>query len=477
MKLPTLDTQASLAPALEELLADRQVHEPEPLERRDRIAEAGVGGALVAVAALIAVQTGVDDVDIGAACVLVLMYAIACNVRFHVGVGYTVPTQLVLVPMLFQLQPGLVPVAVAAGFALSRVFDVLSGRAHPDRLLLAPGNAWHAVGPAMIFAIAEPGAPDWGDWPIYLAAVCAQVVTDFAVSPLRTWLALGISPALHFPVLARIYMIDLLLTPIGLTVAFAAAGAPYRVLLALPLIVLFAIFAQERERNIETALQLSSAYRGTALLLGDVLEDKDAYTASHSHGVVALSLTVAERLGLDPAARRRVEFGALLHDIGKIAVPAEIINKPGPLDESEWEVMKLHTVEGQQMLDRVGGVLADVGRVVRFSHEHWDGSGYPDGLSEYDIPIESRIVTCCDAFSAMTTTRSYRKAMSVEAAREELVRNSGTQFDPRVVETLLDVISDTRVASALEPPPATEGYSRASASDDRPASSSASRAP
>jgi HD-GYP domain-containing protein (c-di-GMP phosphodiesterase class II) len=135
-----------------------------------------------------------------------------------------------------------------------------------------------------------------------------------------------------------------------------------------------------------------------------------------------------------------VEFGALLHDIGKIAVPAEIINKPGPLDDDEWAVMKLHTVEGQQMLDRVGGVLGEVGRVVRSSHEHFDGSGYPDRLAGDAIPIESRIVSCCDAFSAMTTTRSYRKAMSLESAREELVRNAGTQFDPTVVDALLTII-------------------------------------
>src|SRR3954471_4349364 len=104
------------------------------------------------------------------------------------------------------------------------------------------------------------------------------------------------------------------------------------------------------------------------------------------------------------------------------------------------------------MLDRVGGVLGEVGRVVRSSHEHFDGTGYPDGLSGDQVPIESRIVACCDAFSAMTTTRSYRKAMSVESAREELIRNSGTQFDPRVVETLLDVISQEHVAITLEPP-------------------------
>jgi HD-GYP domain-containing protein (c-di-GMP phosphodiesterase class II) len=100
------------------------------------------------------------------------------------------------------------------------------------------------------------------------------------------------------------------------------------------------------------------------------------------------------------------------------------------------------------MLDRVGGVLGEVGRVVRASHEHYDGNGYPDGASGDAIPVEARIVACCDAFSAMTTNRSYRKAMSLEAAREELVRNSGTQFDPRVVGALLEVIYAEQVTVA-----------------------------
>jgi HD-GYP domain-containing protein (c-di-GMP phosphodiesterase class II) len=116
------------------------------------------------------------------------------------------------------------------------------------------------------------------------------------------------------------------------------------------------------------------------------------------------------------------------------------------------------------MLDRVGGVLGEVGRVIRSSHEHFDGRGYPDRLAGNEIPIESRIVSACDALSAMTTTRSYRRAMSLEAAREEIIRNSGTQFDPRVAEALLEVIREERVAvdpapPALdaEPPPAAAG--------------------
>ena len=156
-------------------------------------------------------------------------------------------------------------------------------------------------------------------------------------------------------------------------------------------------------------------------------------------------------MGLRPDALRDLEFGALLHDVGKIAVPKEIINKPGPLTEDEWLVIKTHTIEGQRMLDRVGGLLSEVGRIVRSSHEKWDGSGYPDGLVAEAIPVESAIVACCDAFSAMTTDRSYRAAMPLEDAIAELRRCSGTQFDPRVVTTLVAVLEEdavTRVTTA-----------------------------
>jgi putative nucleotidyltransferase with HDIG domain len=449
MRIPGLDSQA-LAPAFEQLFAQGHANEHEPLTGRERVSDGALGLALVAAALATAAVDGHWHVNAAAALALVPLYAVACRVRFYVGAGYTIPTQLALVPMLFAFPPGLVPLLVVAGATLGRLPDVVTHRSHPDRLLLGPANAWHALGPALVFAVADLGAPSWEHAPLYAAAFAAQILTDFVISTVREWLALGIPPSIQIALLLRVQMVDALLTPIGVMVAFAAHDSPFRALLVLPLIALFGVFAQERETNIANALQLSNAYRGTALLLGDVLEDKDAYTASHSHGVVALSLAVADRIRLDPAARRRVEFGALLHDIGKIAVPGEIINKPGPLDDDEWAVMKLHTVEGQQMLDRIGGVLGEVGRVVRSSHEHYDGSGYPDGLAGAAIPIEARIVSCCDAFSAMTTTRSYRQAMSTESAREELVRNSGTQFDPDVVNALLELMPSDHAVLARD---------------------------
>lgn len=180
--------------------------------------------------------------------------------------------------------------------------------------------------------------------------------------------------------------------------------------------------------------------RGTAKLLADVVEADDAYTAQHSRHVVDLAVEVAGRLGLDAAARRRVELGALLHDVGKLAVPDAILNKRGPLDQVEWTIMKQHTAVGARMLLAAGPELAEIAPIVRASHERLDGRGYPDGLADEAIPVEARIVSCCDAFSAMTTDRPYRAAMPLTDAVAELRACAGTQFDPRVVDALIATV-------------------------------------
>jgi putative nucleotidyltransferase with HDIG domain len=187
------------------------------------------------------------------------------------------------------------------------------------------------------------------------------------------------------------------------------------------------------------------------MVLAEVVDADDAYTGMHTRDVVELSLAVADRMGLGSERRRKVEFGALLHDVGKVAIPNEIINKPGPLNDAEWAVMRTHTIEGQRMLDRVGGTMSEVGAIVRGTHERWDGGGYPDGLKTEEIPLEARIICACDAYNAMTTTRSYRRGMPPSAAAAELVRCSGSQFDPAVVEALIAVLdvepADERLAA------------------------------
>jgi HD-GYP domain-containing protein (c-di-GMP phosphodiesterase class II) len=134
-------------------------------------------------------------------------------------------------------------------------------------------------------------------------------------------------------------------------------------------------------------------------------------------------------------------YGALLHDIGKIAVRSEVLEKPGPLSASEFEEMKHHSEIGAGMVARIPG-LALAAAIVRHAHERWDGEGYPDGLIGEAIPLGARIVCACDALHAMTTDRPYRAALPCEEARAELRRGAGTQFDPEVVRVLLDVLRD-----------------------------------
>jgi putative nucleotidyltransferase with HDIG domain len=205
---------------------------------------------------------------------------------------------------------------------------------------------------------------------------------------------------------------------------------------------LLALFARGRHERMKGLIELNNAYRGTALVLGDVVEADDGYTGQHSRGVVALALAVGDRLALNPEQRRNLEFGALLHDVGKIAIPKEIINKSGKLDPQEWEIITTHTLEGQKVLDRVGGFMHEVGLIVRSHHERWDGRGYPDGLAGEAIPLEARIISCCDTWNAMRTDRSYRHALSHEVARAELVANAGHQFDPQIVAAFLELIED-----------------------------------
>ena len=434
-------------PDVEELLRDRP-RRARPMTGRERVMSAAFGLTLVgATVAMWLLIPGQRHWDPALALLLLGTYAAAESIEFDNGTGFAVPTEIVLVPMVLLLPAPAVPLLVAGGILLARLPSIVRGARHRDRALLAPCDAWFAVGPALVVALLAPGEPALALWPVYLLALLAQLVVDGCVGTLYDQVTLGVRPTLQLKLLLWPFAVDAALAPIGLLAALVAAQTPAAVLLVTPLTALLAVFALERRTRIDQALELSAAYRGAVLLMGEVLEVDDAYTGGeHTNGVVELALLVGVDLGLSAAELRELEFGALLHDIGKIRIADEIINKPGKLSPREWDVIRRHPQDGQRMLEKIGGLLADVGVIVRHHHERWDGTGYPDGLSGALIPLASRIITVCDSFSAMTTDRSYRQGMSPAAAFEELAACSGTQFDARVVASLRRVVPPVSAA-------------------------------
>jgi HD-GYP domain-containing protein (c-di-GMP phosphodiesterase class II) len=369
-----------------------------------------------------------------------LTYVFAARVRFPVGSAWTAPTQLAFVPMLFILPMALVPLVVAACSIIALWSEEPRRLPALSRLLGRLGDSFYAVGPVLVLVATGHEAFGWKQWPWFILAFAAQLLIDACAGLGRTWFAERIHPS-EQPQMGWLYVTEACLSCIGLAIAASAGQIPGLILLAMPLIALLSLFAHERQERLERTLELSLAYSGTAHVLGDVIDAVDHYTGVHTREVVGLSIDVSRGLRLDATLQRDVEFAALLHDVGKIRVPNSIINKPGKLDDHEWAVIRRHTIDGEAMLKQVGGTLAGVGRLVRASHERYDGLGYPDGLVGDEIPIESRIVSVCDAYNAMTTDRPYRGRRTETAARAEIRRCAGSQFDPRVVEALESVLN------------------------------------
>jgi HD-GYP domain-containing protein (c-di-GMP phosphodiesterase class II) len=435
-------SQPGLDPAIEAAIGDLRARRPRSLAARERFSAFALGGGFLATAIAAAALFPASDRTPDALVVVLFIaaYGAAFRLDFEVGTGFAVPTQLVLVPMLFVVPLGWVPALVASGILVGSAVDYARRAIHVERVFLSLVSGWYVFGPVAVLAAAGEARPALTSVPLYLAALAAQFSLDFASSTAHERLTLGVRPAAQLRAMSLVWLVDAALASVGLAVAFATVENDYGFLLALPLILLLTVFTRERKLHIDHALELSAAYRGTAFLLGDVVEADDAYTGTHSREVVDLSLAVADELGLESRERRDAEFVALLHDVGKVRIPKEIINKPGPLTDEERAIMNMHTIEGERMLEKVGGLLGEVGALVRSCHERWDGDGYPDGLAGEDIPLIARIVSCCDAFNAMTTDRPYRRAMSVEDALAELERNAGGQFDPAVVAAVIAVV-------------------------------------
>jgi HD-GYP domain-containing protein (c-di-GMP phosphodiesterase class II) len=176
--------------------------------------------------------------------------------------------------------------------------------------------------------------------------------------------------------------------------------------------------------------------------LAAAMDMRDQRTARHSDDVVELAQAVGRLLALEPTSLLELEFAARLHDVGKIQVPDAVLNKPGPLEPHENEVIRCHATWGSETLSRIPGLEA-VATIVRFHHERWDGAGYPDGLSGARIPLASRIISVCDAYGAMTADRPYRRAMTASDALDEIQAGSGSQFDPEVVRAFLEALAAT----------------------------------
>jgi HD-GYP domain-containing protein (c-di-GMP phosphodiesterase class II) len=180
-------------------------------------------------------------------------------------------------------------------------------------------------------------------------------------------------------------------------------------------------------------------------VLTSALSAFDRYTAEHSGETTALAGQVAARLGVGNAEAELIAQVAALHDVGKIGVPSEVLQKPGPLDDDELAIMREHPVIGERILRVLPG-LGNVARIVRHEHERWDGHGYPDGLAGEQIPLGSRIIIAADTYHAITSDRPYRTARSHGEAVEELSRCAGTQFDPDVTEALIGHLYGQRQA-------------------------------
>jgi diguanylate cyclase (GGDEF)-like protein len=184
---------------------------------------------------------------------------------------------------------------------------------------------------------------------------------------------------------------------------------------------------------------LEDTFLSTIEALANALEANDQYTSAHARWIKDMAVGVGRELGLDAKSIKRLELGAIFHDIGKIGIPSSVLAKPGPLTFAERELMETHPELGERILEPIAR-LHDVRDIVRHCHERWDGTGYPDGLGGEEIPVEARIIFVCDAFHAMTTDRPYRPRLTPEEACRRLDEASGTQFDPRIVEIFLRIV-------------------------------------
>lgn len=190
--------------------------------------------------------------------------------------------------------------------------------------------------------------------------------------------------------------------------------------------------------------QLQQAYSSTLIMLANAIELRDLYTRGHVERVRNHAQVLGAQIGLTPPQMEQIYYGSLLHDIGKIHIPESVLKKAGPLSEEEWVEMKKHPLIGAEMVKDIPYLKPSI-PVIRSHHERWDGKGYPDGLAGEEIPLVARIVTIADSLDAMCSTRPYQAALSAEQAYDEILRGSGTKYDPELVRVFQESWDEVRL--------------------------------
>ena len=411
---------------LEGLIAEAWERRPQPMPARERAVAAGMALAYLAAAGVVIALVAPHDrpFHVGTAVALVLLLALTWRAQFEIGPGVASPAALAIVPMLFLLPLSAIPLLVPLGRVIAKIPDFVMKRHHVDRWLFCFADEWPTLGPVLVLGLLAPGPPSSEHVWVYVLAVFSEMVLGFANVVIGDMLMYGVASMEALRIAGWAYGIGVILIPVAYVIAVVATHDPLALATVVPLLWLLTVFSRERKERYAAALELSQTYRGTVMVLSDVVEADDNYTAYHCRSVVELATAVGQELKLKADELQELEIAALLHDVGKIAIPKEILNKPA-------------------LLDRIGGRLARVGTIVRSCHERWDGRGYPDGLLGEEIPPAARIVFCCDAYSAMTTNRPYRTAMPRAEAIAELRANAGSQFEPRIVESLIKVLDQT----------------------------------
>jgi len=296
---------------------------------------------------------------------------------------------------------------------------------------LLGGYAYWALSGGRLLMSGRSGVPlESGDFPRILIALVAMslicvmgnlCLTGLAIATLR-----GEGYLSAFAGISWLIPTQIALAAVGILIGQVLSISP----LAFPLFIAPLVVARQLYQRYSS---MKAAYADTVRSLIGALEAKDPYTRGHSERVAGYALRVAFNLGLDASQVEHLEYAALLHDVGKIAVPSEILRKNGPLEPSERSAIREHPARGAEMVERIPP-LRGLSEHIRQHHEYYSGGGYPEGVQGVDIHLHSRILAVADSYDAMTTNRPYRAAMSAEAAMQELDQQSGIQFDPLVVE-------------------------------------------